>query len=325
MSSGSTRGSGRSVLENYIKGEITNCRVQGVVEGLINTGGIVGHSAYGRLKRCSFDGIVRLADPEILHEHYPELEDSGITGLNTGGIAGWASGDIWECYSTGEVSGHTLVGGIVGMNAGILFEEDYPITVKNSYSTSKVTGVNGVGGFAGNCISSKITDCYSAGAVDGEKNVGGFIGPYHDDTYYEAEIELPEMVSVIENCYWDTQSSGQATSFRGGTGLATEGMQKLTTYSEWDIVGVGNIDQRNTDYIWNIVDLQSRPFLSWQPGATAEEPVILNPTEAVIIITPEGSLYQRISVQRHLIGYYRDHINLKKSYVKKFGKLKGGK
>ena len=102
-------------------------------------------------------------------------------------------------------------------------------------------------------------------------------------------------------------------------------MQKLTTYSEWDIVGVGNIDQRNTDYIWNIVDLQSRPFLSWQPGATAEEPVILNPTEAVIIITPEGSLYQRISVQRHLIGYYRDHINLKKSYVKKFGKLKGGK
>jgi len=71
---------------------------------------------------------------------------------------------------------------------------------------------------------------------------------------------------TVSNSFWDTQTSGQATS-HGGTGRTTEQMQDITTFSgaSWDIVAVGGPGERNPTYIWNIVDDVTYPFLSWQP------------------------------------------------------------
>jgi len=44
-------------------------------------------------------------------------------------------------------------------------------------------------------------------------------------------------------------------------------MKNITTFSgaEWDIITVNSLGERNPAYIWNIVDDETYPFLSWQP------------------------------------------------------------
>ena len=67
------------------------------------------------------------------------------------------------------------------------------------------------------------------------------------------------------NSFWDTETSGQATS-DGGTGKSTAEMQSIATFSGagWNIIAVANLGIRNPSYIWNIVDDETYPFLSWE-------------------------------------------------------------
>ena len=53
----------------------------------------------------------------------------------------------------------------------------------------------------------------------------------------------------------------------GGDGKTTEEMMDIDTFSGagWDIITVANPGTRNPSYIWNIVDDETYPFLSWQP------------------------------------------------------------
>ena len=71
---------------------------------------------------------------------------------------------------------------------------------------------------------------------------------------------------AVVNSFWNTETSGQGAS-AGGSGKGTAEMQDITTFSgaTWDIVAVANPDIRNLSYIWNIVDDETYPFLSWQP------------------------------------------------------------
>jgi hypothetical protein len=92
--------------------------------------------------------------------------------------------------------------------------------------------------------------CYSTGSVTGSKNVGGLVG------------ELKNQATV--GGFWDTQSSGQATS-AGGTGKTTAEMKNIATFTEagWNIIAVG-LDETDSVYIWNIVNGVTYPFLSWE-------------------------------------------------------------
>jgi hypothetical protein len=87
--------------------------------------------------------------------------------------------------------------------------------------------------------------------VTGNKHVGGLVG---------------RNFGTVSNSFWDTQTSGQPTS-SGGTGKTTAQMKDITTFSGagWNIVAVADSGTGNTDYIWNIVDDVTYPFLSWQP------------------------------------------------------------
>ena len=175
------------------------------------------------------------------------IEDIGVVNVtvigdeHVGGLVAWNQGTtVSNCYSTGDVSGDDDVGGLVGWN--------YDSTVSNSYSTCSVTGNTDVGGLVGDNGGGTVRDSYSSGKVTGN---GGLVG------YGEG---------IVSNSFWDTETSGQATS-DGGIGKTTAEMQDITTFSgaTWDIVAVANPTIRNLSYIWNIVDNETYPFLSWEP------------------------------------------------------------
>jgi len=87
--------------------------------------------------------------------------------------------------------------------------------------------------------------------VAGEGFVGGLVGLNEDST--------------VSDSFWDTETSGQATS-AGGTGKNTTKMKDIATFSGagWNITAVANPGTRNLSYIWNIVNGLTYPFLSWQ-------------------------------------------------------------
>jgi hypothetical protein len=70
---------------------------------------------------------------------------------------------------------------------------------------------------------------------------------------------------TVTYSFWDTETSGQATS-DGGTGKNTTEMQGINTFSGagWDIIAVANPSIRNPSYLWNIVDDITYPFLNWE-------------------------------------------------------------
>jgi hypothetical protein len=86
--------------------------------------------------------------------------------------------------------------------------------------------------------------------VTGYSRVGGLVG-WNTDT--------------VSNSFWDTETSGQATS-DGGTGKTTAKMQDIASFSGagWSIITVATPGMHNFSYIWNIVNRQTYPFLSWQ-------------------------------------------------------------
>jgi hypothetical protein len=90
----------------------------------------------------------------------------------------------------------------------------------------------------GNAIDGVTADnCYCVGAVSGATTNKGMLGV---DEYG---------MSVFTSCYWDTETSGQATS-AGGTGKTTANMKKEATFVDWDFVDT-----------WDIVEDTSYPTL----------------------------------------------------------------
>jgi hypothetical protein len=103
-----------------------------------------------------------------------EVKDLGVVAVNitsgasVGGLAGRNSGAVFNCYSTGSVTGSGNVGGLVGSNS-----REGSITM--SYSTATATGDRFVGGLAGGNWGS-IASSYSTGSVSGNDDLGGLEG-----------------------------------------------------------------------------------------------------------------------------------------------------
>src|SRR4030042_648436 len=168
----------------------------------------------------------------------PDESEVGLFGaVGEGGVIGNVG------VVNGNVTGYDNAGGLVGKNEG---------TVGNSYANCRVTGNDNVGGLVGrNDATGSVSDSYSTGSVSGNTHVGGLMG---------------RNAGTVSNSFWDTQTSGQGSS-AGGTGKTTVEMKDVSTFSGagWDIIAVGDADDRDTGYIWNIVDDATYPFLSWPP------------------------------------------------------------
>lgn len=147
--------------------------------------------------------------------------DSYFCGFSqVGGVCGYNSSTITNCYNKGVVDGTadraSSFGGVCGCNLGIL---------TNCYNTGIVKGQLFVGGVSGN-NGKMITNCYHTGIVKGHEWVGGVSGEnsgtiincnnegkVSGTEYYVGGVS-GENKKTITNCYNTGIVSGQ--SYVGG-------------------------------------------------------------------------------------------------------------
>lgn len=228
-------------------------------------------------------GLFGMVDDEAAVRNVGVVNVEVTGGFSVGGLVAANLGTVSNSYCSGNVTGHSVVGGLVGGNGatgtvrnshsianvtchavgGGLLGLNSRGTVGNAYSGGRVARVYGsdtsLGGLVGRNNGGKITNCYSTASVHYQgvsiPTQNGFAGSIVTDGDYE----------MIGN-FWDTETSGQTSTAGNATGRTTAEMMDIATYVGWSTVAVEDTDRRNTAFTWNIVDGETYPFLSWQPG-----------------------------------------------------------
>ena len=217
---------------------IFNCSVSisGNMIGTLFTGGVVGgyYGEENKIYGCKFDG---------------SFGGNIFGGIVCGGLLGGTFIPEGEGYdprsieilysgsNRGNISKTDLIEeekiGFGGL-CGILFDGK----IKNCYSKiSSITADNNVGGLLGGCMLSEIKNCYSACQIscDGEY-VGGNIGAINFPSF--------EDTNTIEDCYYDSDVSGQSDDDGRGIPLLTSEMVGVDeygnplAYENWDLYGI---------------------------------------------------------------------------------------
>jgi hypothetical protein len=225
---------------------VVNCYSTGSVNGSGFVGGLVGSNLDGHVKTCFANSIVT-----------GTMCVGGLAGYNAcGGFGCGPDSGITNCYVTGTVAGSESVGGLVGVNG---CRSDFTPCiglVTNCHSASGVSGIINTGGLVGS-NSGTVTHCYSRGSVGGSERIGGLVGSNTDPWGGEG---------VVTACFWDTQTSGQATS-AGGTGKTIAEMQTAKTFLDagWDFVNV-----------WGIGENQTYPYLRKYSAADINQDASVN-------------------------------------------------
>ncbi len=200
------------------------------------------------------------------------------TDYDVGGLVGHNGGEIWNCYSTGPVTGTDYdVGGLVGHNNG---------SVSNCYSTGDVSGNWYVGGLVGWNDNGSVSNCYCTGDVNGASDVGGLVGNNDNGSvlncYSTGDVSgnliVGGLVAIndgeVSNCFWDIETSGmtdgvgnQTPEPAGATGKTTAQMQVLSTFvdADWDFINV-----------WNIGENQTYPYIRTYSAADINKDRVVN-------------------------------------------------
>ncbi len=210
-------------LFGYAEGNIRNlCVVDFEVMAYDAVGGLAGLNN-GRITNCFSTGSVN-----------GNMKVAALLGVNGG------NGNISNSRSAGNVVGVHLVGGLVGENYGI---------ISGSYSEGSVSGQGNTGGLVGENYQADIVNCYSKAEVSGTFCTGGLVGinfnGYMENCYsigsvtggahYTGGLNGGSDVNITGS-YWNTQTSGQTSSY-GGEGRLTAQMvfpHSDDTYVDWD-------------------------------------------------------------------------------------------
>jgi len=235
-------------------GAVIRCYSTGTVSGKWGVGGLVGNTNFGVVTECYSSAAVSgdYSVGGLVGSNLSSITSSHSTGMVTGGssVGGLVGenyyGAVTQCYSTGAVSGKDHIGGLVGTNG--FWDTPGASSVTHCYSTGRVSGNSFIGGLVGYTDwMGTVTQCYSTGSVSGHEYVGGLVGGW---------------VATTTACFWDIQTSGQATSF-GGTGKTTAEMQTAGTFLDagWDFVGE---TANGTEDIWWILEGKDYPRLWWE-------------------------------------------------------------
>ena len=213
------------------KGTIASSHSTSVVSGLTDSfGGLAGENS-GTINDSYATG-------NVLGKGFADL--GGLVGENT------VEGKIITSYATGGVSGQgDSFGGLAGANSGV---------IAASYAMGSVSGSGfaDLGGLVGdNRSTGVITAAYARGSVSGSAdNYGGLLGSNQGVVTFcfstgvvpksgGGLIERNGNNGTVANCYWDTETSGQANS-DGGIGKTTQELQSPTGYT--GIYAAWNVD-----------------------------------------------------------------------------------
>jgi len=219
-----------------------------------------------------------------------------------GGLIGYSSGTISNCYATGNV-----IGGENSMGHGGLVGNGGHGVIRNCFAAGSVTGGDNsvdIGGLIGFCYGDTITNCYASGSIMGGEesiNLGGLLGQTYRDCTIENCYAYGEVVggsnlggllgfdyhlnNIFLKNYWDNtinaNISGIGNSFDPNViSESTENLQKASTFiaAGWDFVGDGNGAE---DHWQMCVDGYDYPRLRWEfngVGDFLKPPRLLPPT-----------------------------------------------
>lgn len=250
---GSLRGSGYSIHSLYINrpqsdqvGLFASIASGGSVTDLTLAGAVVtGKSKVGSLAGRNLGDIVNCT-----------VIDAQVQGQNQaiGGLAGENQGTVLNSSTEANVTGATNVGGLVGLNAGIIEHS----------SAAGTTSASGISSFAGGLVGNNrgtILRSYALGEAQGSP-VGGLVG--HNQNHGSGVItESYAAVSLVgtgnrggltglnfgtvSKSYFDRELSG--TRFGSGTGKSTLEMKQADTYADWDFTQIWEIStEANNGY-----------------------------------------------------------------------------
>ena len=196
-------------LDNInIKGNITIKTGPGAG---VDTGGIAGYiGANSSITNCQYKGNITL--------------DSSAR-VASGGIVGYFSNStISKCHS--EVNIKSTFGYIGGLAGSISFSEvDTSYTIVDiSLPINSASLMNEIGGFVGEIIDVKVTNCYAVGSIDVISNysiIGGFVGSTSSgifkNSYTDVDIHL-----VANDPYFKSMIGGFVGSLSNSTKYGSE-------------------------------------------------------------------------------------------------------
>ena len=149
-----------------------------------STGGLVGNNVHGVIHNSSVTGSV--------------YGSSWYRGL----LVGLNQGEIYDCYSMGNVTNGNYLGGLVGENQGLIYDSysvsridgDYHLgglvgrndggTIRDSHAHGNISGIYYLGGAVGLSRNGEISNVSSQGNIEGLHYLGGLLG-YNDNNTVE--------------------------------------------------------------------------------------------------------------------------------------------
>ena len=197
------------------------------------------------------------------------IEESYATGSvsngerNLGGLVGWNNGIVYASFATGDVSGNSRVGGLIG-DSFVQSETVVIPKISESYATGDVTGTGDaeyIGGLIGSSAIQEdhevdgIHNVYATGTVTGDpETTGGLIGSNGGITDVHLAYEF-------STGYWNTETTEQESDV--GVGLSGENARGLNTEQMQGDAAEENMSDLDFEDTWQTVS-EDYPALWWQ-------------------------------------------------------------
>ncbi|WP_420609284.1 Calx-beta domain-containing protein [Candidatus Poriferisodalis sp.] len=307
-------GNGRTIANLYINDPVLD---------YVGLFGIIGHGAHVR----NFGLTAPNADSKVVGGARVgalagDIERGRVSGVysdidvsgerKVGGLAGsiWRFGFMIESYATGDVTGKSIAGGLLGVLSWS--------GVAAVYATGDVTvEVDEGGGLAGYRADGHLRAAYATGSVSYTgahsspgRRIGGLVGGYAHwwtkswmrANYATGRVSSPnaEITSggLTGGCklskrerseganYWDVEATGMATSPDCGMGYTTAQLQAPTGYT--GIYADWNVDVNVGSYHGSFLGPGDDP---WDFGTSTQYPVLKYCAEKPGIETPDGQPY----------------------------------
>ena len=185
----------------------------------VNVGGLVGSQTGGNIRNNYATGWLSVS--------------GGASGFNyAGGLVGYQNNysNMSNNYATGWV---TVSGGSTSTNnaGGLVGLQDFDTNISNSYAMGRVvvsggpSSTNKVGGLVG-VGHATIKNSYATGWVTASGGINSYVGGFLGDLHYD-NVEMKSKTKFLDS-YWDTNSSGRASTCGNNPGLCS-GALRLTT------------------------------------------------------------------------------------------------
>ena len=284
---------------------ITNCTASGMINASGNCssiGGIIGYISGGNVTNCNSN---------------MNINNSG-TGSNIGGLIGQLSSAsivVSKSYSTGNITAanSSYVGGLVGY-----IRTHGHITINSCYTTGNVTGSSNVGGFAGYIYADSnkgdsyyqvhIQNSFASGNVTGSNasNTGGFVGYAFEAS--SSDTNPMDGDIYIYTCY----ASGTVSSGKGFFGDSNAASMSGCVYNNANTASQRSVTGLSLTQMQDQATMTSKGFTTdkgWKYESGKTPQLIITSTGKTSSTTDQSYSYYTVQrpVNTNSIILYRNY------------------